>query len=127
MEIGTIPTSLISVGKVGMPRRRKKKPVGGLVEVSSLLEGALQTLGVKGDFEKFKVEKKCRELLGAQFSKALTGVNLKGRTVQLEFNHSIWMNEMNFRKAEILLKLQKELPEIGIKTLNLMLTRKTQS
>ncbi len=109
------------------PRRRKKKAEVGLVEVSSLLEGALQTLGVKGDFEKFKVEKKCRELLGAQFSKALTDVNLKGRTVQLEFNHSIWMNEMNFRKAEILLKLQKELPEIGIKTLNLMLTRKTQS
>jgi hypothetical protein len=108
-------------------RRRKKKSEGGLVEVGSLLEGALQTLGVKGDFEKFKVEKKCRELLGDKFSKALTGVNLKGRTVQLEFNHSIWMNEMNFRKAEILLKLQKELPEVGIKTLNLMLTRKAQS
>ena len=90
------------------------------------MEGALQTLGVKGDFEKFKVEKKCRELLGDKFSKALTGVSLKGRTVQMEFSHSIWMNELNFRKAEILLKLQKELPEIGIKTLNLMLTRKTQ-
>ena len=108
-------------------RRCKKKTKGGLVEVSSLLEGALQTLGVKGDFEKFKVEKKCRELLGEKFSKALTGVKLKGRTVQLEFNHSIWINEINFRKAEILLKLQKELPEVGIKTLNLMLTRKAQS
>ena len=96
----------------------------GLVEVGSLLEGALKTLGVKGDFEKFKVEKTCRELLGEKFSKALTGVNLKGRTVQMEFNHSIWMNEVNFRKAEILQKLQRELPEVGIKTLNLMLTRK---
>jgi hypothetical protein len=113
--------------KVIKPQRRRKKLEVGLVEVSSLLEGALQALGVKGDFEKFKVEKKCRELLGEKFSKALTGVQLKGRTVQLEFNHSIWMNEMNFRKAEILLKLQKELPEIGIKTMNLMLTRKTQS
>jgi hypothetical protein len=112
--------------KMSKPRRRKKKAEVGLVEVSSLLEGALQTLGVKGDFEKFKVEKKCRELLGAQFSKALTGVQLKGRTLQLEFNHSIWMNEINFRKAEILFKLQKELPEIGIKTFNLVLSRKTQ-
>jgi hypothetical protein len=112
-------------GWLGMPRHRKKKTEGGLVEVSSLLEGALQTLGVKGDFEKFKIEKKCRELLGDKFAKALTGVNLKGRTVQMEFNHSIWMNEMNFRKTEILSKLQKELPEIGIKTLNLILTRKT--
>ncbi len=107
-----------------MARRRRKKPEGGLVEVSSLLEGALKTLGVKGDFEKFRVEKKCRELLGEKFSKALTGVSLKGRTVQMEFNHSIWMNEVNFRKAEILQKLQRELPEVGIKTLNLMLTRK---
>jgi hypothetical protein len=107
-----------------MARRRKKKLEVGLVEVGSLLEGALKTLGVKGDFEKFRVEKKCRELLGEKFSKALTGVSLKGRTVQMEFNHSIWMNEVNFRKAEILQKLQRELPEVGIKTLNLMLTRK---
>ena len=71
-----------------------------------------------------KWKRSAEELLGEKFSKALTGVNLKGRTVQLEFNHSIWMNELNFRKAELLLKLQKELPEIGIKTLNLMLSRK---
>jgi hypothetical protein len=94
-----------------------------LVEVGALLEGALQTLGVKGDFEKFRVEKKCREVLGDKVSKALTGVTLKGRTVQMAFNHSIWMNEVNFRKSEILLKLQKEFPEIGIKTLALMLSR----
>jgi hypothetical protein len=107
-----------------MARRRKKKLEIGLVEVGSLLEGALKTLGVKGDFEKFRVEKKCRELLGEKFSKALMGVSLKGRTVQMEFNHSIWMNEVNFRKSEILQKLQRELPEVGIKTLNLTLTRK---
>jgi hypothetical protein len=103
--------------------RRRKKHQGGLVEVGALLEGALQTLGVKGDFEKFRVEKKCREVLGDKVSKALTGVTLKGRTVQMAFNHSIWMNEVNFRKSEILLKLQKEFPEIGIKTLALMLSR----
>jgi len=103
--------------------RRRKKHQGGLVEVSALLEGALQTLGVKGDFEKFRVEKKCREVLGDKASKALTGVTLKGRTVQMAFNHSIWMNEVQFRKTEILQKLQKEFPEIGIKTLALMLSR----
>jgi hypothetical protein len=104
-------------------RRKKKKDTGGLVEVSELLEGALRQLGMKGDFEKFRVEKKCRELLGEKFSKALTGVSLKGRNVQMEFNHSIWMNEVNFRKAEILQKLQGELPSVGIKTLTLTLTR----
>jgi hypothetical protein len=105
--------------------RRRKKPREGLVEVSALLEGALQQLGVKGDFEKFRIEKKCRELLGEKFSKALTAVNLRGRSVQMEFNHSIWLNEVNFRKTEILQRLQKELPDIGIKTLALMLSRKT--
>lgn len=104
------------------PRRRRKEP-GGLVEVGELLEGALRTLGVQGDFEKFRVEKKCRELLGEKFSKALTGITLKGRTVQMAFNHSIWMNEVHFRKNEILQKLQKEFPSIGIKTLALVLSR----
>lgn len=103
--------------------RRRKKKTEGLVEVSSLLEGALQALGVKGDFEKFRVEKKCREMLGEKFSKALTSVTLKGREVQLAFNHSIWLNEMNFRKAELLKKLQEGLPEAGIKSIQLILSR----
>jgi hypothetical protein len=107
--------------------RKRKKEKGGLVEIGSLLEGALQTLGVKGDFEKYKVEKKCREVLGEKFSKALTEVALKGRTVQMAFNHSIWMNEVQFRKNEILLILQKEFPEIGIKALALNLSRKPRA
>ncbi len=107
-------------------RRLKRKPEPeGLVEVSSLLEGALQALGVRGDFEKFKVEKACREILGDKFSQALTAVSIKGRVVKIEFNHSIWMNEVTFRKAELLLKLQKQLPEVGIKTLDVGLSRKS--
>jgi hypothetical protein len=106
--------------------RRRKKHKGGLVEVSALLEGALQTLGVKGDFEKFRVEKKCREVLGEKFSKALTAVFLKGRVVEMGFNHSIWMNEVNFRKAEILKKLQEEFPEVGIKSIHLNLSRSSK-
>jgi hypothetical protein len=103
--------------------RRKKKPREGLVEVGALLEGALQTLGVKGDFEKFRVEKKCREVLGEKFSKALTRVELKKRVVEMAFDHPIWMQEMNFRKAEVLKKLQNEFPEVGIKSINLILSR----
>jgi hypothetical protein len=96
------------------------------VEVGALLEGALQALGVKGDFEKYRVEKKCREVLGEKFSKALTEVTLKGRVVQMAFNHSIWMNEVNFRKAEVLQKLQTEFPDIGIKSINLTLSRSSR-
>jgi hypothetical protein len=110
-----------------MRKKRRRKGEGGLVEVSELLEGALQTLGVKGDFEKFRVERKCREVLGGKFSKALTGVNLKGRTVEMAFNHSIWMNEVNFRKSEILQELQKEFPAIGIKNLALTLSRSSKA
>jgi hypothetical protein len=103
--------------------RRKKKPRQGLVEVSSLLEGALKQLGVQGDFEKHRIEGKCREVLGEKFSKALTEVRLKGRTVELGFNHSIWMNELNFRRTEVLEKLQRELPDIGIKGIKAVLSR----
>ena len=106
--------------------RRKKKPREGLVEVGALLEGALQTLGVKGDFEKFRVEKKCREVLGEKFSKALTKVELKKRVVEMAFDHPIWMQEVNFRKAEILQKLQNEFPEVGIKNISLTLSRSSK-
>jgi len=106
--------------------RRRQKHKGGLVEVGSLLEGALQTLGVKGDFEKYKVEQKCREVLGEKFSKALISVVLKKRVVEMAFNHPIWMQEVNFRKAEILKKLQEEFPKIGIKDLILSLARSSK-
>ena len=105
----------------------KRKDKGGLVEVSELLEGALKQLGVRGDFEKFRVEKKCRELLGEKFSKALTRVVLKAGVVRLEFNHSIWMNEVSFRKSEILRALQKEIPEAGIKSLGLALATRAKN
>jgi len=94
-----------------------------MVDISSLLEGALKQLGVQGDFEKHRVEKKCREVLGEKFSKALTGVSLKGRTVGMEFNHPIWLNELQLRKTQVLQKLQKELPDIGIKEIALKLSR----
>ena len=102
--------------------RLKKRPRQGLVEVGELLEGALQQLGVKGDFEKHRLEKKCREILGGKVSQALTGVVMKGSAVQMAFNHAIWMNEMSFRKAEILKKLQQELPQAGAKSITLILS-----
>ena len=103
--------------------RRRKKPRQGLVQVGALLEDALQALGASGDYEKFRVEKKCREALGDKLSKALAGVTMKDRTVELEFNHSIWLNEMNFRKAEVLQKLRMELPGMGLKDLVFRLAR----
>ncbi len=101
--------------------RRRKKSRQGLVDVRELLEGALQQLGVKGDFEKFQLENKCRELLGATFSKGFVQAVLKGSTVQMEFTHSIWMNEFSFRKAVFLQELQRDLPTLGIKSLSLVL------
>jgi len=95
--------------------------------MTDLLEEALQQLGAKSEFEKFRLEKKCRELMGEGFSKALAGVSFEGGQVKLQFSHSIWLNEMNFRKAELLTGLQRELPDIGIKSIGLSLARSRKS
>lgn len=102
--------------------RGRKKPRKGLVEVGELLEGALQQLGMKGAFEKHRLERVCREILGEGFSRALTGIAVKGSTLQLAFNHSIWLNEANFRKTEILKRIQQELPQAGVKSITLTLS-----
>jgi len=106
--------------------RSRRKHKGGLVEVGTLLEGALQQLGMKGVFEKHRLGVACREVLGEAFSRALTDVTMKGSALQLSFNHSIWINEANFRKAEILRKIQQALPQAGVRsiTLNLSAPRK---
>jgi hypothetical protein len=103
--------------------RRPKKDRSGLVQVTDLLEGALNQLGVRGEIDKFRLGQKCRELLGERMSQALVRVALKGSKVTLEFRHSIWLNEMNFRKAEVLQSLQKELPEVGVKSLDMTLAK----
>jgi len=46
--------------------------------------------------------------------------------VEMAFNHAIWMQEVNFRKAEVLKNLQKAFPEIGIKDLTLSLSRSSK-
>jgi hypothetical protein len=99
--------------------RGRKRPKGGLVGVGELLEGALQQLGMKGAFERHRLERACREVLGEGFSRALTGVSVKGSVLRLAFDHSIWMNEANFRKAEILRKVQVALPQAGVKSITL--------
>ena len=104
-------------------RRKKKAEGGGTVELGQLLEGALKQLGMKGDYDRFRVEQKCREALGEKAARALTRVDLKKRAVHLEFNHSIWLQEMNYRKAELLKTVQRELPELRIQEVTLGLSR----
>ncbi|MGH7739140.1 MAG: DciA family protein [bacterium] len=108
-------------------RRRKGRPQEGLVEIGDLLEGALKYLGAKSDYELFQLGKCCREILGGAGSRALADVSFQKGQVALKFNHSIWLNEMNFRKSEILSALQKELPGMGIKSVNLGLARTPKS
>jgi hypothetical protein len=108
-------------------KRRKIQPRNGLVEIGELLEGALKQLGAKSDYELFRVGKQCRELLGDRAANALVEVSFKDSQVGLQFNHSIWLNEMNFRKAELLTQLQSLLPDLGIKSINLGLARSPKS
>lgn len=108
-------------------RRRKAQPREGLVQIGDLLQGALKMLGAKSDYELFRLERECREVLGANASKALIEVTFEKGQVGLKFNHSIWLNEMNFRKAEIVGRLQKELPDLGIQGVQLALARSPKS
>ncbi len=106
-----------------MKRPQRKKNPEGWVQLSSLLEGALKTLGVKGDYDRLQLDSRCREILGNKLSQALVRTEQKGTILKLEFNHPIYLQEMNFRKAEILEKLKVELPEAGVKSLVFSLAR----
>ncbi len=103
------------------PQRRKKPE--GAVEISSLMDGALKTLGVKGDYDHLQLDKRCRFILGEKLDRALVRVEQKGTALRLEFNHPIYLQEMNFRKTEFLEKLKAELPEAGVKSLIFSLAR----
>jgi hypothetical protein len=50
-------------------------------------------------------------------------VEQKGTILKLEFNHPIYLQEMNFRKGEFLTRIRAELPEAGINSLAFSLAR----
>ncbi len=104
---------------------RKKRPEG-LVEISALLEGALKTLGVKGDYDRLQLDKVCRRLLGEKLSQALIRIDLKCSILKMEFNHPVYLQEMNFRKKDLLGRIKDELPQTGIKDLTFSLARATR-
>jgi len=108
---------------VSRKRRRKERPAQGLVEVSQLLEGALKVLGVRADWDRFRLEGKCREWLGEGASAALTGVEEKKGVVTLYFDHGAFLQEMAFRREEGLAFLKESFPRMGLKDLRAALTR----
>jgi hypothetical protein len=103
-------------------RKKKEKKPQGLVEVSQVLEGAMRTLGVRADWDRFRLEGKCREWLGEGAQKALTHVSEKKGVVTLYFNHSVFLQEMGFRRAEGLKVLKDEFPRMGLKELRAALS-----
>jgi hypothetical protein len=103
------------------PKRRKKPE--GAVEISALLEGALITLGVKGDYDRLQLESRCRFILGEKLAQALVRMEQKGTVLKLEFNHPIYLQEMHFRKSEFLTRLKTEIPEAGVKNMVFSLAR----
>jgi len=107
------------------PQRRKKTE--GTVEIASLLEGALKTLGVKGDWDRLQLDNRCRSILGEKLALALVRVEQKGTILKLEFNHPIYLQEMNFRKSEFLTRIRAELPEAGINSLAFSLARSARN
>lgn len=104
-------------------RRRKKETPQGLVEVSQVLESALRTLGVRGDWDRFRLEGKCRDFLGPEVSKALTGVEEKNGVVTLYFNHSAFLQDMGYRRAEFLRELQAAFPRLKLKDIRATLSK----
>jgi hypothetical protein len=94
-----------------------------MVEISALLEGALKTLGVKGDYDRLQLDQVCRRLLGEKLSLALVRIDLKGKILKMEFNHPVYLQEMNFRKKDLLARIKNDFSQSGIKDLTFSLAR----
>lgn len=94
-----------------------------MVEISQVLDGALRKLGVKGEWDTSRVEVTCREWLGDEASKALSRVEERRGTVTLYFNHSAWLNEMNYRRKEGLDFLKSRFPQMDLKEVRCVLSK----
>jgi hypothetical protein len=106
-------------------KKKRQKPPEGLVEISALLDGAMRRLGVRGDWEKYRIEEKCRQWLGADCSQALVRVGEDKGTVTLFFNHSAFLQELQYRREEGLAYLKDAFPRMKIRDLRAALSQET--
>jgi predicted nucleic acid-binding Zn ribbon protein len=77
--------------------------------IGEVLEDLVQKLGVKKRLQEYEALLRWEEVVGEQIARVATAVRITKGILVIKVRSSVWRNELNMRKGEIIQKLNDAL------------------
>ncbi len=94
-----------------------------LQRIGALLPKALEELGLAKRLEEFKVVALWEEAAGKKIAERSEAVDVMDKTLVVEVDNNVWMQELTLLKPRILKKLAKAAKDSPIKDIRFQLKR----
>ena len=89
----------------GRRRGRRGRPQA----VGSLLDGVLGDLGLESARTSFRVGQIWRDAVGPEVARHARPIGLRGQTLEVEVDTSVWCQQLQLRHLDLLAALRREL------------------
>ncbi|MDD2604886.1 MAG: DUF721 domain-containing protein [Desulfobacterales bacterium] len=93
------------------------------VHIGRLLEDALARLCPSGDKALLDICRRWEALVGAAIAANARPVGLKDHLLLVDVASSVWMQQLQFLKAEMITRINAGLPEAGIEKIRFRVSR----
>ena len=94
--------------------------------VGDLLGGVLKGLGLEGKLEEGRLREQWPRIVGEAIAKRSRPRTVRGRTLIIDVENNVWMNEIRFHRDEIIRKIRREIPKLEIEDIRLKLERERE-
>ena len=93
------------------------------VHIGSLLQDTLERLCPSGDKALLEVCRRWEDLVGAAIAANARPAGLKDRLLLVDVANNVWMQQLQFLKAEMIARINAGLPEAGIEKIRFRVSR----
>ena len=93
------------------------------IPLNQVLKNVLKKQGLSRELEKYELWESWGQIVGLELAKHSHPSQWKGNTLWIAVQHSAWIQEMQFLKAELLKKIKSSNPQLNIEDLRFVLAR----
>lgn len=94
--------------------------------IGDLLPGVLKELGLEGKLDEGRLREEWPSIVGEAIAQRSRPLTIRRKTLFIEVENNVWMNEIQFHRNEIIRKVHKEFPALEIEDIRLKLERERE-
>ena len=100
-----------------------RRPRGNLEPVATLLENALRRLGLERRLEEYQVVEAWGTVVGEGVARHTTATSIRDGVLFVDVDSSVWMQELQLLRGEIIERLNAHLGQAFVKQIVLSMER----